>query len=467
MDIKSIRIGRATNSSSSHSIILHPMNDPSVEKILAKDPISVIHDSEFGDTYAIRTPYDKAIYFLSLNRDKICRSNHEMLKLKAFLKEQGLEEAWEASKTFEVTSNMKYNYGTIPPDGIGISNLDWLKFLLSDAVSIIGEDQNGTRIEARLTANGIALPLSSVTAWRFDNGAIIGYNKYNGAKFRASSTPYIKSSVPELVDLKITDHCAFGCKFCYQGSTPTGSHAPLHKIETIFNELAELGVFEVALGGGETPSHPDFAKILLAGHDRGLSVNFTSYGTEWAKNDEIINAIHQIKQVGIGISVHTSRDIGKLKQLHDLLWDKKVYPYLIAQTVVGVTPYKTTLSLLKVCYEYGFPLLLLGYKTVGRGISFRNKQFSDENMRELVNTAITLIDKEESEEFHLSVDTAFLDQWGHILDEFDISHLLRASPEGKFSCYVDAVSNQIGPSSYAGDNAMIPLNNIKNQFALW
>lgn len=44
---------------------------------------------------------------------------------------------------------------------------------------------------------------------------------------------------------------------------------------------------------------------------------------------------------------------------------------------------------------------------------------------------------------------------------------LRTSPEGKFSCYVDAVEDIVWPSSYAGASAMQPRGDIKAQFVAW
>jgi len=56
------------------------------------------------------------------------------------------------------------------------------------------------------------------------------FNKSSGTKLRmsfdAQSAPYVKSTLPELVDLKITNYCAYGCAFCLvpgtQISTPSG-----------------------------------------------------------------------------------------------------------------------------------------------------------------------------------------------------------------------------------------------------
>ena len=375
MKITSIRLGHATNSSSAHSIILHAMNDPIVDKTLRSDPIEITYDNCCRNDYILRTARDKAIYFLWAVKDEISQSNHEKLQILSFLKKNNLEDVWEQALRLEPEMEMSSPYEINPPAGLDISRLEWLKFLLSDAVTVVGYDDNVTPAHSVLEENGIVIDLEGITHWRKDGDAIIGFNKKNGAKFRASSTPYTKASAPELVDVKITDHCAFKCKFCYQGSSVEGIHAPFERIEEIFDELSQLGVFEVALGGGETTSHPDFAKILRAGHDRNLSMNFTSYGTDWVKNEDVIDALNDIRNIGIGISVHTKRDINKIFKIKETLRERKIYwgIELIAQTVVGATPYETILDLIKICGEHKIPLLLLGYKNVGRGETYKSK----------------------------------------------------------------------------------------------
>ena len=473
MNITSIRMGHATNSSSAHSIILHAFHDETVKKYLPGNSIKITETDYSRNRFVFRTRHDKAVYLLWSFKNQLAASNHDKISLFAFLEKADLLKEWEDAQTYAPKMEMSKPYKLDPPEDLQMSKFEWLEFLLSDAISIIGYDDNDQSPHAKLIKNNIAIDLDVITKWRRDGDAIVAFCKFNGSKFRASPTPYTKSTTPELVDLKITDHCTFACKFCYQNSTDNQNHAPLDRIEAIFDELANLGVFEVALGGGETPSHPDFAKILLAGHNRGLSVNFTSYGTEWADNKDTIEALKQIDNIGVGISVHTARDVQKIINLTNKLEDEHgLYGVnLIAQTVIGATSPKTILELIDICAPKSIPLLLLGYKNTGRGVSYKDKTVSADDVREILIKAKNLTETKDewgyTTDFHLSVDTAFLDHWSDILDELKISELLRTSPEGKFSCYLNAVDDTIGPSSYAGEGAMLPRTDIKKQFALW
>ncbi len=471
MDITSIRLGRATNSSSSHSIVLHANQDSAVAKTLKADSIDVVMNSFGRNNFVLRDAYDKAVLFLWAG-SFTGLSNHEAIPLHNVLRARGIEAAWDHAKKLDPEMEMSTPSSIRVPEGLDMTIAEWFDFLLSDAVTYVAYDDNNETVHAQLERDGIVLDLDYVSTWKQDGDAIIGYSHRTGTKFRASPTAYEKATTPELVDVKITDYCGYGCKFCYQGSTKEGQHAPLSRIEEIFDELADMNVFEIAIGGGEPAHHPDFARILEAGTARGLSVNFTAYGLDWLKNPEILAVMNKNRGVGVGISVHSARDIAKVERARNLLKEERIYGVdLIAQTVVGATPPATISKLVEVCGEAQIPLLLLGYKETGRGADFNRKTVSRDKVREILKAARKQTEKTSEwgfiTNFHLSVDTAFLDLWGDVLDELNIPRTLRTSPEGKFSCYVDAVEDTVGPSSYAGAEAMQPRGDIKAQFAAW
>ena len=57
----------------------------------------------------------------------------------------------------------------------------------------------------------------------------------------------------------------------------------------------------------------------------------------------------------------------------------------------------------------------------------------------------------------LSVDTAVVDQYPDLCKALGVPEALVTSPEGKFSCYIDAVTDKMGPSSYVSPKTMTPL----------
>ena len=260
----------------------------------------------------------------------------------------------------------------------------------------------------------------------------IFFDKNNGAKIRVSldGSDYVKSTTPELVDLKITDYCPYKCSFCYQASLPDGNHGDLETIKSIVDILAEMQVFEIAIGGGEPVKHPQFAEILHYIYIKGIIPNFTCFGKDWLHDNELMEAV--CKTVGgIGVSVHDTKQISKYKTISKSFQGKR--QQILAQHVFGTMNFDDTLQLVQNVEH----VLLLGYKTVGFGNSYQPYKFIDSQIEEIV-----------SKSKKLSVDTAFIDNYGVAINKMGIREELMSSPEGKFSMYIDAVDMLIAPSSY-------------------
>lgn len=62
-----------------------------------------------------------------------------------------------------------------------------------------------------------------------------------------------KVEFPESIDVKITDYCLMGCKFCYEMSTRKGKHGDLETLKTKLSSLPS-GI-ELAIGGGNPLDH--------------------------------------------------------------------------------------------------------------------------------------------------------------------------------------------------------------------
>ncbi len=90
-------------------------------------------------------------------------------------------------------------------------------------------------------------------------------------------------TAPTEVHLAITDHCPVRCEGCYLSAGPGGSAA--EGIDAALSALADLGVFELALGGGEPLSHPDLLTILRRARDLGMVPNLTTAGLSLTAQD--------------------------------------------------------------------------------------------------------------------------------------------------------------------------------------
>lgn len=466
--LRSIRLGHATNSSSAHSIIFHDANDARVGRTLPHTDIDEICEYS-RDKFSFSEPREKALYLL---RDLVdsTPSNHVMIEVAALLRKRGLGNLLDEVRTVELPIEPQGLSAYRPAEKGGVGLVEWLDFMLSPHVTCYGYDDNNGDPGMALQADGVAVELDYRLLWKKDGPAIVAYEPNSGTKIRWSREAYDKAVTPELVDVKITDFCGYGCSFCYQGSTKAGQHAPLERIEAIFDQLAAMRVFEVAIGGGEPAHHPQFAEIIEAANARGLTFNFTAFGLDWTKNERAMKALKDGSGSGIGISVHSKRDIVKIQRAREALREHKIWGVTpMAQTVVGATPMTTIANMLEACIESSTPLLLLGFKETGRGADYGKARASDAAVRKLLVKAKEACEqtREDYNPFTLSVDTAFLDRYGHLLDELKVPHSLRTSPEGKFSMYVDAVENTCGPSSYCDPAQMEVIGDIKAQFAAY
>ena len=100
----------------------------------------------------------------------------------------------------------------------------------------------------------------------------------------------------------MTYRCNLHCAFCYSESGP---QRPLvadgATRRRLVERLADWGVLEVALGGGEPTVLPDFAELLAAIRSAGMVPNVTTNGT--VRSGGVVRALAE--HAGV---VHLSAD---------------------------------------------------------------------------------------------------------------------------------------------------------------
>jgi MoaA/NifB/PqqE/SkfB family radical SAM enzyme len=84
---------------------------------------------------------------------------------------------------------------------------------------------------------------------------------------------------PLYVKIKLTWRCNLRCVMCNVWRQRRKSLLLLTVMESLADELAELGTRKVHLTGGEVLLHPEIFEIITALSQRGLQVNLTSNGT--------------------------------------------------------------------------------------------------------------------------------------------------------------------------------------------
>lgn len=332
---------------------------------------------------------------------------------------------------------------------------DFAKFLSRDDVMILGGNDNGGDHDlerpswASKENNFVEYENQRHDAW-YDildqHLYAINYKDYwllfnpnTGSKYRVSFDqikPEIRKSIaPELVDLKITDYCDRGCTYCYQGSTTSGKHASFTNIKKIIDRLSESHCLEIAIGGGEPTSHPKFLDILSYAQKKNIFPSFSTRNYQWINNN-VPSREMSVYTSAIGYSIESIADLEKLKI--DSYYRKKIVPHIVLGTVQDLD------GLLRYCAQNSYTPLLLGYKNTGRG-STPSFPYTEET----VHKAIALSGLESIGLDTSAVKQIHATQWSDIVEPA----LYMTDGEGDFSCYMDAVTMTMARSSYCGEKA--------------
>jgi organic radical activating enzyme len=326
-------------------------------------------------------------------------------------------------------------------------------FLLRDDVVIYGGNDNEER----------HLPSSNViwhntipkdednNKWitRQDNKWWVLFNKDTGLKvtlsFDEDAGEYVKASKPELIDLKITNCCPYGCKFCYQGSTHQG--APASRIEDWVYAFAIQGVFEVAIGGGEPTLHPEFLKLLTNKASCSpktalgdITINFTTRNFEWL---QVHADLVQEACGAVAISIDTAAQAERYIQLLDRVPQLK--KKCVMQYVMSVSSDWEFKQILSVCAQHDITITLLGYKVTGRGASAKKTRLQKISASDFkLQETLAWVDAIKDCTNMVAIDTVLAAQLPK--DTFPEWRVRRL--EGTHSMYIDAVESTAGISSY-------------------
>jgi radical SAM protein with 4Fe4S-binding SPASM domain len=125
-------------------------------------------------------------------------------------------------------------------------------------------------------------------------------------------------SAPLEVHLSVTNACSAGCGHCYMGSGPRDEgELSGDEVRQAIDLLADMGVFHVALGGGEALERPDFLDLAAYVRDRGMVPNLTTSGR--LVTEDVAERCRIFGQVNVSIDglarfSAAGRDAGALPQ---------------------------------------------------------------------------------------------------------------------------------------------------------
>ena len=175
----------------------------------------------------------------------------------------------------------------------------------------------------------------------------------DGTKIRETEDDEFIPEFAENMDIKISNYCDMGCKFCHEGSTKNGKHGDILNqrfIETLHPYQ------EVALGGGDATSHPDLVPFLHKLKDRKVIVNMTVNQRHFEQKQELIKKLVDEKLIyGLGVSLVNPTDefISLIQQ----------YPNAVIHVINGILKP----SDVEILSDKNLKILILGYKQLRRG----------------------------------------------------------------------------------------------------
>ena len=261
-------------------------------------------------------------------------------------------------------------------------------------------------------------------------------NLSDGTKIRENELDCLIPEYPESMDIKITNKCNMGCKFCHENSTPEGLHGDIMNLEFIHTLQPYT---ELAIGGGNPLEHPDLEAFLRKCQELFLIPSMTVHQRHFMENLDFLRMLRDEKLIyGLGVSVTTVTP--------ELIEALKEFPNAVVHVIAGVVTRYTLKSLA----GNNLKILLLGYKDFRRGADMHKKMgdIVDDSIKMLFELLPTM--KDEHWFNTISFDNLAIKQLtpARLLSEEEYDQFYMGD-DGDFTLYVDCVNKEFGQSSTA------------------
>ena len=197
-----------------------------------------------------------------------------------------------------------------------------------------------------------------------------------GEEMLIPGAPVPVLSAPTLVDFQITNKCFLDCPHCYADSTGAGAHGAMEDIELALDQIAEVGVFQLAIGGGEPLLHPRIGDILARCHELGIVPNLTTSGLNL--NERTLDLLARycgavgVSLEGVGEDFDGYRKTGFARFERILAKLREYGVPIVLQVALNVEIFSRLEAITEYCMrqEDLYGVIFLAYKPVGRGALF-------------------------------------------------------------------------------------------------
>lgn len=280
------------------------------------------------------------------------------------------------------------------------------------------------------------------------NAHIVMYE--DGTRIMETDDVGFNFEYPTNNDVTITHKCSQGCPYCYLGCTPEGKHADLSaKFFDTINAGAELAI------NLNDMDHPQLDEFLEKMKSQGVFVNGTVNQAQFMVNYERLKRLCREKFLwGVGVSLREPDDefISKIQE----------FPNAVIHVINGILKPDDIEKL----RDRGLKLLILGYKDLNRGVSYREENSGTVSLRQryLKDVLASMV----SHFACISFDNLAIEQLNvrETLKDFiaDWDEVYQGD-EGSSTFAVDLVDGTFGINSMAtGDDTYPIMDDIRDMF---
>ena len=277
---------------------------------------------------------------------------------------------------------------------------------------------------------------------RYKNGnTTVKIDLLDGTRVMETEDDDFNLDFPVSMDLNIGNKCDGGCPFCYINASPDGINADLmHQpwLDTV-HPYTEIAI------NGNSVDHPQLVPFLTELAKRHIIANMTVNQIHFERKEELVRDLIDkglIKGLGISLRKATTEFVEKVKTI----------PNAVIHTINGIL----TAEDLEKLRDNDLKLLILGYKHLGRGLtySFENEVVLEARQKYLYDVLPTLPDHFKV----VSFDNLALEQLDvmRILTDGEWDEFYQGD-EGTLSMYIDLVSGKFGVSSLCSEAEMHPI----------
>lgn len=293
-------------------------------------------------------------------------------------------------------------------------------------------------------------------SYKYKNGNYFVMSNRNGSKVKRALrfNEDLCAEFPDSIDLKITNTCSIGCKYCHESSVAGAKKFNLKKTIEVLDKLPKCGI-EVAVGGGDIFDEDcisDAEKLVrwlkMNNFQPRITVNYKTFQKEFDGDPISSYSIVSDCNEAVGVSIE------KVPDVDDVFKSVCHLERAVFHIIAGIFPVDDIMKLYKgvsenVYLDRPVRILILGYKQFGRaaGTSVDLENWK-KGIKKLIfeirtgNTSIPnpdiVIGFDNLALEQLDIESSLLpDEWSNLFCGCDFSS----------SMYVDAVEGMFGPTS--------------------